>query len=157
MVRRSVQQKTAREISEHKTDAVFSRYNIMSGADIEDAARKIEEGARAAVQGSIHRSLIVEPKPDEKKNKAFLITVPEWRNWQTQQTQNLPELSFVWVRLPPPGPLFFLSLHVTRSPVFLAAQCFLTSPKPFIISLNRIAFILRSISKLLLPSDEHPG
>jgi hypothetical protein len=31
---------------------------------------------------------------------------PEWRNWQTQQTQNLPELCSVWVRLPPPGPIF---------------------------------------------------
>ena len=35
----------------------------------------------------------------------FLVG-PEWRNWQTQQTQNLPELCSVWVRLPPPGPLF---------------------------------------------------
>ena len=33
----------------------------------------------------------------------FLVG-PEWRNWQTQQTQNLPELCSVWVRLPPPGP-----------------------------------------------------
>ncbi len=66
MVRRGVPQKTAREISGHKTDAVFSRYNITSGADIEDAARKIEEGAKAAVSGSIHISFIVEPHEDEK-------------------------------------------------------------------------------------------
>ena len=54
MVRRGVPQKIAREISGHKTDAVFSRYNIVSEADIRDAARKIEEGAKAAVSGSIH-------------------------------------------------------------------------------------------------------
>src|ERR1700730_14730336 len=35
----------------------------------------------------------------------FLIG-PEWRKWQTQQTQNLTELCSVWVRLPPPGPFF---------------------------------------------------
>jgi integrase len=62
MVRRGVPQKTAREISGHKTDAVFSRYNIVSEADIRDAARKIEEGAKAAVSGSIHSSFIVEPQ-----------------------------------------------------------------------------------------------
>lgn len=59
MVRRGVPQKTAREISGHKTDSVFSRYNIVSEADIADAAKKIEEGAKAAsasntVSGSIH-------------------------------------------------------------------------------------------------------
>ena len=62
MVRRSVPQKTARAISGHKTDAVFSRYNIVSGADIADAAKKIEKGAKAALQDSIHSSFIVEPK-----------------------------------------------------------------------------------------------
>ena len=49
-------QKTARTVSGHKTDSVFSRYNIVSDADIRDAARKIEEGAQAAVSGSIHSS-----------------------------------------------------------------------------------------------------
>ena len=69
MIRRGVPQKTARTISGHMTDSVFSRYNIVSGADIEDAARKIEEGAKAAaaVSGSIHSSFIAEPKPDEKQ------------------------------------------------------------------------------------------
>jgi hypothetical protein len=73
MVRRGVPQKTAREISGHKTDAVFSRYNIVSEADIQDAARKIEEGAKAAVSGSIHSSFIVEPQkesaPDQSENR----------------------------------------------------------------------------------------
>jgi len=49
MVRHGVPQKTAREISGYKTNAVFSRYNIVSEADIRDAAHKIEEGAKAAV------------------------------------------------------------------------------------------------------------
>ncbi len=31
-------------------------------------------------------------------------TVLEWRNWQTQQTQNLPELVSLGVRFPPPAP-----------------------------------------------------
>jgi integrase len=64
MIRRGVPQKTARQISGHKTDSIFSRYNIVSEADIADAARKIEEGAKSAVEGSIHSSFIVEQKDD---------------------------------------------------------------------------------------------
>jgi integrase len=56
MIRRGVPQKTARTVSGHKTDAVFSRYNIVSEDDIRDAARRIEEGAKAAVSGVIHSS-----------------------------------------------------------------------------------------------------
>jgi integrase len=63
MIRRGVPQKTAREISGHKTDSVFSRYNIVSEADIADAARKIEEGAKAA-SSSIHSSFIVEAESE---------------------------------------------------------------------------------------------
>src|SRR6516162_6604399 len=48
MIRRGVPQKTARTVSGHKTDAVFARYNIVSEDDIRDAARRIEEGAKAA-------------------------------------------------------------------------------------------------------------
>ena len=54
MVCRGVPQKVARTASGHKTDEVFSRYNTLSDADIRDAARKIEEGAKAAVSGVIH-------------------------------------------------------------------------------------------------------
>jgi len=61
MIRRGVPQKTARTVSGHKTDAVFARYNIVSEDDIRDAARRIEEGAKAAVSGSIHSSFIVAP------------------------------------------------------------------------------------------------
>jgi len=68
MIRRGVPRKTAREISGHKTDAVFSRYNIVSEADIRDAARKIEQGAKAV----IHSSFIVaqEQGNDERKENA---------------------------------------------------------------------------------------
>jgi len=69
MVRRGVPQKTAREISGHKTDSVFARYNIISEADIQDAARKIEEGAKAALSGSIHSSFIVEHQKDAEQKQ----------------------------------------------------------------------------------------
>ena len=69
MIRRGVPQKTARTISGHKTDSVFARYNIVSEADIQDAARKIEEGAKAALSGSIHRSFIVEPQEDAEQKQ----------------------------------------------------------------------------------------
>jgi integrase len=52
MIRRGVPQKTAREISGHKTDSVFNRYNIVSDADLQDAARKIEAGAKAIIHSS---------------------------------------------------------------------------------------------------------
>jgi integrase len=66
MIRRGVPQKTAREISGHKTDSVFNRYNIVSEADLQDAARKIETGAKAAV---IHSSFIVDPEKDSEKRE----------------------------------------------------------------------------------------
>jgi len=68
MIRRGVPQKTAREISGHKTDAVFSRYNIVSEGDLADAAKKIEAGAKAALQGSIHSSFIVAPNQGSQED-----------------------------------------------------------------------------------------
>ena len=53
MIRRGVPQKTARTVSGHKTDSVFERYNIVSEDDIRDAARRIEEGAKAAAANVI--------------------------------------------------------------------------------------------------------
>src|SRR5216684_3008886 len=47
--------------------------------------------------------------------RAIFLVGPEWRNWQTQQTQNLPELCSVWVRLPPPGPNFHPPQLIARS------------------------------------------
>src|SRR5215469_7806190 len=49
MIRRGVPQKTARQISGHKTDSVFNRYNIVSEADLQDAARRIEAGAKVVM------------------------------------------------------------------------------------------------------------
>lgn len=61
MIRAGVPQKTAREISGHKTDAVFNRYNIISEADIRDAARKLE------AKPVIHSSFIVERQEEENR------------------------------------------------------------------------------------------
>ena len=66
MIRRGVPQKVARDISGHKTDAVFSRYNIVSEADIRDAARKIEAGAKAV----IHSSFTVAQECSNSENAA---------------------------------------------------------------------------------------
>src|SRR5258708_28439004 len=43
--------------------------------------------------------------------RAIFLIGPEWRNWQTQQTQNLPELCSVWVRLPPSTPTLSKTLQ----------------------------------------------
>ena len=60
MERRGVPRKTARQISGHKTDAVYERYNITNEQDIRDAARKIEEGL-------IHSSFIVAQNQGSEK------------------------------------------------------------------------------------------
>ncbi|HKW34796.1 MAG TPA: hypothetical protein VJN92_17430 [Candidatus Acidoferrum sp.] len=49
MIRRGVPQKTAMKVSGHKTDTIFSRYNIVSEADIRDAVRNIKHGAKAEI------------------------------------------------------------------------------------------------------------
>jgi integrase len=69
MIRRGVPQKTAREISGHKTDSVFNRYNIVSEADLQDAARRIEAGAKTVV---MHNECTVEPEGhsvEERQNQ----------------------------------------------------------------------------------------
>ena len=44
-IRRGVDRDTVKKMSGHLTDDVFSRYNIQAVDDLEDAARRIEEGA----------------------------------------------------------------------------------------------------------------
>jgi integrase len=42
LIRAGVHERVAMEISGHKTPAVFYRYNIVSGRDLKDAAKKLE-------------------------------------------------------------------------------------------------------------------
>lgn len=66
MIRRGVPQKTARQISGHKTDAVFDRYSIVSEADLQDAARKIEAGAKPVIHSSC---TVAQGSESEEKNE----------------------------------------------------------------------------------------
>ena len=64
-IRRGVDRDTAKVLSGHLTDDVFSRYNIQAVDDLEDAAQKIEQGADRARAKSATKSATEQEAPAE--------------------------------------------------------------------------------------------
>ena len=66
MVQRGVDRDTAKKISGHATDSIFSRYNIVSLENFRAAAVKISAGATGANGGSTDNAPDVQPQPEAK-------------------------------------------------------------------------------------------
>jgi site-specific recombinase XerD len=107
MVRNGIPEVVCMKISGHKTRAVFDRYNIVSERDLTEATQKIESSQLSYRQAKWRKS------ESFKCAKLFFINGPEWRNWQTQQTQNLPGITPRVGSTPSSGTIF--SLHLSGS------------------------------------------
>jgi hypothetical protein len=64
MVHRGIDRDTARAISGHKTDSVFSRYNIVSEKHLANAGRMIEQGIET--ERRMHEQLYANRTQKEK-------------------------------------------------------------------------------------------
>jgi hypothetical protein len=92
---------------------VYRCYNIVDMEALKSAAAKIESASARSfkLKTTIERPWWA-PKLEQmtKKSRSTilrnqgLLSVPGWRNWQTQRTQNPPVLSTLGVRLPLPAP-----------------------------------------------------
>jgi hypothetical protein len=79
VIRRECRKRLNKKISGQKADSLFNQFSIVFEADIADAARKIEEGAKPTVKGEIQSSFIAEADKsvhaESKKHEACLKPV----------------------------------------------------------------------------------
>ena len=52
LVRAAVPERVARQLTGHKTRAVFERYNIVSPGDLRDAARRLDAFALSHIEAA---------------------------------------------------------------------------------------------------------
>ena len=67
LVRAGIHEKLAMQMTGHKTRSVFERYNVTSGADLREAAKKLNEAAKkvaGTVPGTVASSLLQPSKSD---------------------------------------------------------------------------------------------